>query len=256
MTLRVKLTGLLLILVTLQAWAEDAPAADASAPAAVVNPRVIDKLTQMGNYLRSLPKFEVAAVITHDTVLDTGQKLQMQATTRLLVEGHTKLYASLDSDTQSRQFFFNGSKLTQYSPDLKYYTTVNVQGTIATALHDLEDHYNLQIPMEDLFLFGTDKSQADALTSALYVGPSHINGKLCDHLAFRQEGADWQLWITRSDKPLPCKLVITTTDDDTRPEYSAVYTWNLQPAIKGNAFTFAPGKKDVAIPLTKASDND
>ncbi|WP_283149205.1 DUF2092 domain-containing protein [Silvimonas soli] len=256
MTWKLKLMCALLAPVAMHAWAEDATpaAADASAPAAVVNPHVVDKLTQMGNYLRSLPRFEVDAAITHDTVLETGQKLQMQATTKLQVDGRTKMYAAVESDTQSRRFFYNGSKLTQYSPNLKYYTTVNAPGKISDAIHDLEDHYGIQIPLEDLFLFGTDKSQASALTSALYVGPSQINGKMCDHLAFRQEGMDWQLWVTRSEKPLPCKLVITTLTDDAHPEYSAVYTWNVKPVIKSSSFTFVPGKGDVSIPLTKASE--
>lgn len=76
--------------------------------------------------------------------------------------------------------------------------------------------------MEDLFLFGRDQSQIDSLKEALYIGPSVVDGKVCDHMAFRQDGIDWQLWVTRSGNPLPCKLVITTTDEASRPEYSVL----------------------------------
>ncbi len=230
--IRKQATWLLALLAAcaLQARAEDA-AADATAQA-VVNPKVVEKLTQMGNYLRSLSRFEVKAAITHDTVLETGQKLQIQGTSTLQVVGRDRFHAVAETDTLSREFFYNGTVFTQYSPDLHYYTTVNAPPKLTDMLHEIEDHYGIQVPMEDLFLFGTDQSQAKALTSAMYIGPSHINGKLCDHLAFRQEGIDWQLWITRSDKPLPCKLVITTTDDTSFPEYSALYTWNLKPGVK------------------------
>lgn len=71
-------------------------------------------------------------------------------------------------------------------------------------------------------MFGRDQSQIDSLKEALYIGNSVVDGKVCDHMAFRQDGIDWQLWVTRSGNPLPCKLVITTTDEASRPEYSVL----------------------------------
>lgn len=230
-------------------------AEEAPQPASTdINPQVVAKVVQLGEYLRSLPRFQVDAQVTRDTVLDSGQNLQMQSTSRLQVAGHDHVFARSDSDTQTREFYYDGKRLTQYSPYLKYYTTLDAPGTLLETLHKVEDHYGLQFPMEDLFLFGQDQAAIDALTSALYVGPSTINGQLCDHLAFRQPGVDWQLWVTRSDKPLPCKLVITTIEKPSRPEYSAVYRWNLQANLKEAKFTFTPGKGDVAIPLKKADD--
>lgn len=243
---------LLIATMTLGAQAEDAPPADDSAPP--LNPHVIDKLIDVGDYLRSLPKFEVNAEVTRDTVLDSGQKIQTGSRTTLKVAGHDRLYAKADGDTQTREFFYDGKHLTQYSPYLKYYTTVDAPATVSETLHKIEQHYGIQVPTEDLFLLGRDQAQIDALKSAIYVGPSYIKGTLCDHLAFRQAGVDWQLWITRADKPLPCKLVITTTDVASFPEYSAVYSWNLAPKITPSAFTFTPRKGDVAIPLKKASE--
>ncbi|MHC8380246.1 DUF2092 domain-containing protein [Pseudomonas sp. LB3P14] len=235
------------------ARADDPPTPDATP---TVNPQVVDKLIDMGNYLRGLPTFQVDAEVSRDTVLESGQKIKTEASTVLKVVGRDRMYAKTEGDVRTREFFYNGKKLTQYSPFLKYYTTVDAPPKVSDTLHLIENHYGIQIPMEDLFLFGSDQAQIDALKEALYVGPSTIKGQLCDHLAFRQEGVDWQLWITRSEQPLPCKLVITTTDSPGFPEYSAVYHWNLKPGIKDSIFTFAPGKGDVAIPLKKASDQE
>ncbi|MFM0645043.1 DUF2092 domain-containing protein [Paraburkholderia bryophila] len=250
-----RLLCLLVVPLTTSVWAADATNAPEPADsAAVVNPQVVDKVVQMGDYLRSLPDFQVNAAVERDVVLDNGQKIKTLGTTEMVVQGRSHLYARAETDTQSREYFYNGKQLTQYSPSLKYYTTVNAPPKILDALHQFEDYYGLQLPMEDLFLFGSDQSQIDALKSAAYVGPSKVDGKVCDHLAFRQDGADWQLWVSRSDKPLPCKLVITTTDDDSKPEYSAVYRWNLTPAIKESSFTFAPGKGDTSIPFKKVKE--
>ncbi|KJZ33703.1 DUF2092 domain-containing protein [Pseudomonas sp. B21-040] len=233
------------------AHAEDPPATPSNP---LINTRVVDKLIDMGNYLRSLPKFQVDAEVTRDSVLESGQKIKTQSTNTLKVLDHNRFYAKADGDVRNRELFYNGKQLTQYAPFLKYYTTVDAPPTLSEALHLFEEHYGIQVPMEDLFLFGSDQSQIDALKEAAYVGPSTIDGKLCDHLAFRQEGVDWQLWITRSQTPLPCKLVITTTDAPSFPEYSAVYRWNLKPQLKESMFTFKPGKGDAAIPLKKVAE--
>jgi hypothetical protein len=244
-----KLFCLLAATASLNVHADDPPATEV-----VRNPQVINKVIDMGEYLRSLSQFEVTAAVSRDTVLDSGQKIEIASKNTLLVVGHDRLYALSDGDINTREFFYNGKKLTQYSPYLNYYTTVDAPKTIQETLHLVEQHYGIQVPMEDMFLFGSDQAQIDALQSALYIGPSTVNGQLCDHLAFRQPGVDWQLWITRAEKPLPCKLVITTTDDPSFPQYSAVYRWNLKPVIKPSAFTFTPQKGDVAIALKKTSE--
>ncbi len=229
-------------------------AAEAPVDKPVVNPQVVAKLVDMGEHLRSLPRFQVEAEVDRDIVLDSGQKLKMHSVNTLQVEGRDRLFARSDGDERTREFYYNGKKLTQYSPFLKFYTTVDAPGTLGEMLHQVEQYYGVQLPMEDLFLFGSDQAQLDALTGAAYVGPASIKGRLCDHLAFRQEHVDWQLWITREEKPLPCKLVITTTDDPSFPEYMAVYAWKLSATFKPSNFTFVPGKGDVPIPLKKASE--
>lgn len=227
--------------------------AEQSADPPLINPQVVNKLIDMGDYLRSLPAFEVQALVTRDTVLETGQKIKLQARTTLVIQGRDRLYARTEGDERTRQFFYDGKKLTQYSPYLKFYTTIDAPATVAETLHQVEQFYDVEVPLEDLFLFGRDQAQIDALHSAAYVGPSTIDGKLCDHLAFRQDSMDWQLWITRAEKPLPCRLVITTTTDPSFPEYSATYSWNLHPALKPAMFRFTPQKDDVAIALKKIS---
>ncbi|MDD0972536.1 DUF2092 domain-containing protein [Pseudomonas fontis] len=251
MTAKPRVFCLLLTLALLPAaHAEDPPAADDTP---LVNPQVVDKLIDMGDYLRSLPKFQVEADVSRDTVLESGQKIKTESVNTLKVLNHERLYARSEGDVRTRELYYNGKQLTQYAPYLKYYTTVEAPPKLSDALHRFEDYYGIQVPLEDLFLFGSDQAQIDALKEAAYVGPSRINGQLCDHLAFRQEGTDWQLWITRAEKPLPCKLVITTTDSPSFPEYIAVYRWNLKPTLQESMFTFKPGKGDVAIPLKKVT---
>ena len=48
-------------------------------------------------------------------------------------------------------------------------------------------------------------------TNGIVVGQSVIEGRTCDHVAFRSPGVDIQVWMEAGEKPAPCKYVITTT---------------------------------------------
>jgi hypothetical protein len=109
------------------------------------------------------------------------------------------------------------------------------------------------MPLADLSVWGTDQDHPEDITAAINVGPSWIGGVLCDHYAFRQEDVDWQLWIERSDTPLPRKLVITTTEEAQQPQYIAVLTWNLTPQLDDAQFTFVPPAEAHRIVLQEAT---
>jgi len=80
-----------------------------------------------------------------------------------------------------------------------------------------------------------------------------VGGTTCEQHAFRQRGLDWQIWIQRGDYPLPRKVVLTTTTDEARPEYTAVYTWNLAPSYDASAFTFFPPSGAHRITIEEAA---
>lgn len=249
MTLKSKWLCAVMLPLGLTAWAADEPA---SVPD--VNPRVVAKLTQMGEYLRSLPKFQVDAQLSQDVIVGTGQKIKALGTSRLVIDGKTHMRADLTTDSLSRSFYYNGKTFTQYSPTLKYFTTVDAPATVLETVHAVEKYYGLQVPMEDLIRFGLDEAQVKALTVAAYVGPSTVNGQLCDHLAIRGPKMDWQVWMTRTEKPLPCKLIVTQTDKPSQPEFSADYKWNLNPKMSAGEFTFKPAKGDAEIPFKKIAE--
>jgi hypothetical protein len=217
----------------------------ASAPQTLAEPAVVPEaiatLEKMGGFLRTLKAFTLHADTTIDEVLDdTGQKIQFGGVVDFHVRAPDRLRAEVSSDRKQRQFFYDGKTLTLYGQRVKYYASVPAPPTIREMLEVAEQKYGLELPLADLFFWGTDKAHPEDIKTAIYVGPSWIGGVLCDHYAFRQEEADWQLWAERSDTPLPRKLVITTTDEEEQPQFVAVLTWNLNPQLDDAMFTFVP----------------
>ena len=213
-----------------------------TAPAAAREAKAIEALSSMGKYLRSLKAFTVHGDTTIDEILDNGQKVQFGGAVDYRVQMPNRLRAEVRTDHKHREFFYDGKTITQYGPRMKYYASVAAPGTIAEALQMAEQKYDIDVPLSDLFLWGTDKSGIEDIKEAAYLGPAQVGGKDCDHYAYRQQDVDWQVWIQQGKQPLPCKMVITTTQEPAQPQYTAVLKWDLAPKFGADTFKFVPPK--------------
>jgi len=224
----------------------------AAAPAAAtpdVEPAALEALDKMGAYLRTLTSFEIHATGLKDEVLDNGQKLQFALATHLRVKRPNRMWAELTTDRKVREFFYDGTTFTLWAPRDSYYASVPAPATLRELGDKLDDKYGIEIPLGDLFRWGTDPTRRDLIKEAMYVGPAVVGGQPCDQYAFRQETVDWQVWIQKGDSPLPLKLVVTTTDDEAQPEYTSQLDWNLAPALADSMFTFKPPAKAYPIKI-------
>lgn len=236
-------TRLALTLATLgglsAAAAQTAPAP--AAPAAErKDPRALDALGAMGAHLRKLKTFTLRADTTVDEVLLSGQKLQFGGTLDYRVALPDRLRLELRSDRQHRDLVFDGRTLTMYAPRMKLYARIDAPPTIAELVQTAERDFGLAFPLADLFLWGTARSGVEDIAEATHIGPAQIGGHRCEHYAFRQEGVDWQLWIRAGAAPLPCRIVITTTSEPERPQYSATFKWDSTAKPAAASFKFSP----------------
>jgi hypothetical protein len=220
-------------------------------PPGAVDPKALDALECMGAFLRSQQSFTVRLTTNTDYVLDDGQKVRLGETGEIRVQRPNKLRAEIVSPRKERTFFYDGKTFTVYGPRIAMYATVPAEPTILQTADMLQDRYGLELPMVDLFRWGTDEADTGELTSAMYVGPATIDGIETDQYAFRQPGLDWQIWIQRGAQPLPRKIVLTTTDDRARPERSIAMTWQLGAQHAASEFAFTPPKNSQKITLAE-----
>jgi hypothetical protein len=231
------------------------PAADGSQTAApeAVDQAALDALTRMGAYLRTLERFQIQANTTIDEVADNGQKLQFAGTVLYKVRRPDGLFVETRTDRRVRQITYDGHTFTLYAPRQNFYAQVATTGTIAELATRLSDRFDIHLPLVDLFYWGTEQADTNAITSASVIGFARINGVDCDQYAFRQEGVDWQVWIERGDRPLPRKLVVTTRDDDANPQYAAELNWTLNSNFPDATFAFTP-PRDARLIRINTSD--
>ena len=211
------------------------------------NELVINRLLTMGKYLRTLKVYGIHADTTNDESFDNGQKLQFTGSADYLVHVPDQLLLSLKSNAKTRVYTYDGKTLSQYAPLLGYYSSIEFKGTLGQMVLYVKDKYDLDMPLADLFLWGTDNVDTNDIKEAVYIGVEQMNGHDSDHFAFRQEGVDWQIWIQSGDQPLPDKLVVTDIDDPTQPTFASNLKWDLSPKIQAKDFIFIPPKNAVKI---------
>lgn len=221
-----------------------------------IDPGAMATLNKMGAYLRTLKAFQVKSVQTTDDVLDNGQAIQSGSVVDVLALKPNRLRVEIKSDDKHRLFLYDGKSFTMFAQLVNYYATVPAPPTIGELIDKLDEKYAIEMPLVDLFLWGTPQSDEEKeITSAIDVGPSAVEGTSCEQYAFRQDGLDWQIWVQQGDYPLPRKLILTTLTDDARPRHTQVLTWNLAPSFNDAAFTFEPPKdaQKIAIADVTAS---
>ncbi|WP_411197600.1 DUF2092 domain-containing protein [Sphingomonas sp. C3-2] len=255
--------NLLLALACIGAGASQAASAQGSAQGseqggaatanAAIDAQAMAAMDRMSAALRSIANFSVKTDATTEVVLEDGQKIQFGARVDLKVRRPNAFRVSTEADTQSREMFYDGKNFTVYAPRLGYYASFAAPPSIGQTLEVARTKYGLEVPLADLFEWGTDQTIRSRIQEAMVIRPERIDKRTCMHYAFRQEKVDWQVWVEEGAQPLPCKLVITSRDDASMPQYTAVLHWDLTTPVEASALAFTPPADARKIPITEVA---
>jgi hypothetical protein len=205
-----------------------------------IDPDAIDAVKKMAAYLHTLKSYQIIDNVTQDDVLEDGLIVQHESKVDYLLARPDRLRIEVTSDERHRLYLYDGKNFTVWARLVNYYATVPAPATIGQLLDVATEKYDIELPLYDLYNWGTKDDDINKIKTAVDIGPSSVGGVTCEHYAFHQEGVDWQLWIQLGEFPLPRKLVITTLTDDARPQHSDTLTWNLAPSFNDGAFAFDP----------------
>jgi len=234
---RLRMIGVLAVLGTLALPLAVPTEVGAQAPA--VDPEATRLLQRMTDYLGSLGQFSLHTDNTLEDVLETGQKIQYDFVTSVVVQRPNKLRAERTGDLIDQVVIYDGKTLTIFDAGENYYAVADAPDNIDDVLHFARDTLDLVPPSGDLIYTDSFELLTAPVTSGMVVGKSIIGGVRCDHLAFSGPVVDWQVWIADGDKPLPYKYVITTKDDPAQPQYILMMSnWSVEPKIKDALFKF------------------
>jgi hypothetical protein len=218
-----------------------------------IDPQTMELLARTSAYLQSLSAFTVDAEVTQDEIADEDFKLQRTSTVRVSVRRPDRMRAEIAGDQGERLFTYDGATLGVYLKSQNYYGALAAPSTLRETLDQVIEQHGIEMPLLDVIYVAMGGEIQDSLRVAGTIGPSIIDGFACTQMAFRSDRVDWQLWVEQGSTPLPRKLVITTTDAPTRPQYSAVMRWDLSSSVSEDRFSFQPPPGTFPIALGAVS---
>jgi hypothetical protein len=235
-----------------QAAVQRPPAAAPAQGAATAierDPQALAALDRMGAALRALKHFSLTSQASTEVVLEDGQKVELDGVVTYKVKSPGKLFLEMSSDRRLRQLFYDGGTLSLYAPRLKYYASSEGHGeTLGELVDAAATRYGIDMPLADMFLWGTDKAPKTGITGAIHIGGGTVDGEPIDQYAFKQDDVEWQVWISKASA-LPKKLVITSMDDPALPQYRARLQWDTRSPVADSAFRFTPPADAARIEL-------
>jgi len=203
------------------------------------DPDALQILKRMTDYMGSLQTFSMHTENTYEDVLDTGQKVQYNYASSVVISRPDKLRAERMDGQENQVIVYDGEMLSIYERSHDLYAGITAPDNLDDLLHFSRDVLDLVPPAGDMVFTNAYELLSAGLTSGFVVGKAVIGGVICTQLAFTTPVVDWQIWIADGDKPLPVKYVLTTRDDPAQPQYIALISnWNTDPLIPAGFYEF------------------
>ena len=121
------------------------------------------------------------------------------------------------------------------------YGQTEIKGDLDAMFDHLANDYGMTVPLVDLVLADPAKALLVRARTCTDLGVGYVFDVKCHHMAFRQEGIDWEIWIEEGPEPLPRKVAIVYKDAPGSPEYTAYLSdWNLNADLPDGRFEFKP----------------
>jgi hypothetical protein len=176
---------------------------------------------------------------TLEIVTKDKQKLALASSGTVTLTRPDKIRMTRTGGFADVEFLFDGKTLTLLGKTMNLYGQVDVPGTIDHLIDELRDKYRRPAPGADLLVSNINDQLMATVVDVKDLGSGVIGGVECDHLAFRTNEVDWQIWIAQGTRPYPCRYVITSPKVAQAPQYSiTIRNWKTGDEVGSEDFSF------------------
>ena len=209
-----------------------------TAAAPEIDPHTDELLTRTCEVLGGADAFSFHAEVLFDEVLPSAVKVQFAGEINFAVQRPDELAIDFNSDLGGKQLWYQKDTLTVLDRPHNMYAELKVPDAIDEMLDRVAEMHNLRLPLSNLAYSNPCQRLRKQILFGTYVGVNDVNGMACDHLAFSSRNIDFQLWLNRSARPIPRKIVITIEPSRGRPNTSLFFlTGNFQSELRAVSFS-------------------
>ncbi|HSK38844.1 MAG TPA: DUF2092 domain-containing protein, partial [Arenibaculum sp.] len=197
-----------------------------------------DLLQAMSVYLAAQTALSFNYDVDIEVVTIEDQKLAIASSGSVTLNRPDRIRATRSGGFADVEMAFDGRTLTLLGKSENVYVEIDTPGTVDHLVDILRDEYGVPLPAADLLLSDVHGALTPLIVDVKDLGVGIIRGVACDHLAFRTDEADFQIWIAQGDHPSPCRYVITTTAVTGWPQYNIdVRDWRTGTEVAADDFT-------------------
>jgi hypothetical protein len=214
-------------------------------------------LKGMSDYLASQKTISLSYDSDIEVITPDIQKIQFASSGQVLLSRPDKLHATRTGGYADVVFNFDGKTASVLGKNMNAFVQLDAPGTLEQLIDKLRNDYSVSLPGADLLLSNAYEVLSPDVLHAAHIGQGVVNGFECEHLAFRNQDTDWQLWVQTGDAPIPRKYVITSKTEAGAPQYTLVirdWKTDVQPGPDAFAFTAPEGAKKVDAAALAALD--
>lgn len=206
-----------------------------------IDPDAESVLRAMTDQVKALKAFNVGYDTDHEIVQIDGQKLQFSASGEIAMSRPAGFRMTRHGPYADTEVSFDGKVISLYGKKLNVYAQIDSPGpSIDEATAEFQVATGLDAAGADFLTADPYAVLTEGVVSGSIVGTAYVGGVLCDHLAFRNNDVDWQLWISKGDQNLPLKYVITTKWVTGSPQYTLRFrNWSTGD-VDTTMFSFKP----------------
>lgn len=195
----------------------------------------------MSDYLGKQTKMSFDLDTSLEVVTKDEQKLSLASSGSLTMVRPDRVRMVRHGGFAEAEFYFDGKTLSLFRRDQNIYSKIDMPGSVEHLVDELRDEYRRPLPAADLLSANVFDAMMPDVKDVKDLGTGIIRGIECDHMAFRTDEVDWQLWIARGDRPYPVRLIVTSKKVAGSPQYQVdVTNFKTGDQVSTGRFDFVP----------------
>jgi len=195
-----------------------------------------DLVQQMSDRLGTATRVSVTTTETRDFVRRSGARETVSGTGEYTLQRPDRFHTKATGD-RSLESWYSGKVLTIAAHNEKVFAQAPMPENINRTLDVLAERYDMALPMGDLFYGPAIKALLSDTVTGGYAGTEDVGGTSCYHLAFKDVGADFELWLPVKGEPLPKRFKVVQKRRTGQPVTDVTFNeWNLAPQTSDATF--------------------
>ena len=192
---------------------------------------------RMSAALEAAPAMSVTTHEVRERVKADGSIQKANIVRNTIVRRPDRLYFTTTGDANS-EAWYDGIGLTLVLHKEKVFAQARMPETLDRTLDALNERFNVPMPLADFIYSSPAKALLADTTTGGWVGQEMIDGRSTDHVAFKDKGAEWEIWVPVEGTALPVKAVLRFPNSKRLRAAEVQFSnWSLTPEIAADRFT-------------------